>query len=55
MKPGDLVKFRRPTSKQNDKVYLVIERDECGVWFKLAEGPERTFHYIRDLFVVNSA
>jgi len=55
MKPGDLVKFIKPTSTQINKVFLIIEGEETGNWYKISETQPSLFHHRKDFIVVNSA
>ena len=54
VKPGDLVKFGRPTSKCDGKYFLVLEVDG-DAWVKINDGTRNLYHWEKDLVVVNSS
>lgn len=54
MKPGDLVKFTRPSSKEAGQYYLVLEIDN-GDWVKLDDNSYNLYHHEKDLTVVSTA
>ncbi len=55
MKPGDLVKFIKPSTKEIGQYYLVLELHDNGAWVKLDDDAHNLYHHAKDLTVVSTA
>lgn len=53
MKPGSLVRFNKPTTKDIHKYYLVLEID--GEWVRLEGKSKNLLHHKKDLEIVSDA
>jgi len=53
MVPGDLVKFKKPNTREIGQYYLVLEIDGPG-WVRLDDGERNLFHHMKDLTIVST-
>ena len=53
MKPGSLVRFKKPSTKDINKYYLVLEID--GEWVRLDGKSKNLLHHEKDLEIVSGA
>jgi len=53
VKPGELAKFTKPSTRDLDKCYLILEID--GDWVRLEGKSKNLLHHKKDLEIVSGA